>query len=355
MPPARTGVADYSAALLRRLRARGRVELDSSADVNLYHLGNNQLHADVYHRALREPGIAVLHDAVLNHLFLGSLTKEEYVAEFVYNYGKWSREMAESLWRDRAAAASDPRYFEYPMLRRIADTSRALVVHNPAAAATVRSHAPDARVVEIAHLFEDPAPPPRAEIESVRSALEIPYDATVASVFGYLRESKRILPILRTLHRMQPSRIVLLLAGSIASRDLARAIEPYAGEPWLRRVSHAPSRKFWLLAFATDVCINLRYPAAGETSGIGVRLMGIGKPVLMTAGSEIERIPESSCIRVDHGLSEEAQLAAMLAWLESNRRDAADIGRGAREYTLREHDPERCTDAYWQTLTAVAR
>jgi hypothetical protein len=42
-----------------------------------------------------------------------------------------------------------------------------------------------------------------------------------------------------------------------------------------------------------DACINLRYPAAGETSGIAIRLMGIGKPVLLTDG-EVLAFPEGA-------------------------------------------------------------
>jgi len=72
LPPARTGVADYAAALLSALRRRGTVEVNPRrADVWLYHLGNNQLHRDIYRRALARPGIVVLHDAVLQHFFLG--------------------------------------------------------------------------------------------------------------------------------------------------------------------------------------------------------------------------------------------------------------------------------------------
>src|SRR5579859_6079285 len=154
LPPASTGVADYSAALLTALRKRGRVECGArNADVQLYHVGNNQLHRAIYERALREPGIIVLHDAVLHHFFLGSLTEQQYVDEFVYNYGEWNVDLAHALWKSRARSATDPRYFEYPMLKRIAERSLAVIVHNSAAAGIVRSHAAAARVHEIPHLF----------------------------------------------------------------------------------------------------------------------------------------------------------------------------------------------------------
>src|SRR5450631_1724403 len=90
MPPAHTGVADYSAGLLAELQRTGNVQLnDTSADVRLYHLGNNHLHQPIYEQALQVPGVIVLHDAVLHHFFLGSLTAAQYIAEFVYNYGQW--------------------------------------------------------------------------------------------------------------------------------------------------------------------------------------------------------------------------------------------------------------------------
>src|SRR5262249_51227576 len=154
-----TGVSDYSAALLRELKKLGEVCTNAPGGINLYHLGNNHLHREIYARALAEPGVIVLHDAVLQHFFLGTLTEAEYVDEFVLNYGEGSRDLAHDLWRPRARSAADPRYFAYPMLKRIAAKSKAVIVHNPAAAGAVTSHAPSVKVVEIPHLFLNPPVP----------------------------------------------------------------------------------------------------------------------------------------------------------------------------------------------------
>jgi len=51
----------------------------------------------------------VLHDAVLQHLFLGMFDEANYVNEFVSNYGEWMRGFAEELWSHRARSAADPR------------------------------------------------------------------------------------------------------------------------------------------------------------------------------------------------------------------------------------------------------
>jgi len=65
----------------------------------------------------------VLHDAVLQHFFLGTRTHQQYIDEWVYNYGEWRRDMGEDLWQGSGRSSVDPRYFDFPMLRRIVECS----------------------------------------------------------------------------------------------------------------------------------------------------------------------------------------------------------------------------------------
>ncbi|MFN3323968.1 MAG: glycosyltransferase family 4 protein [Bryobacteraceae bacterium] len=339
LPPERTGVADYSAALLAELRKLGEVEVGGDRDVSLYHIGNNGLHREIYRRAIERPGIAVLHDAVLQHFFLGSLDAGQYEEEFVYNYGEWHRDLARDLWSGRARSAADPRYFAYPMLRRIAECSRAVIVHNPGAAAIVARHAPRARVVEIPHLFQTPGPLHGSEPILLRSGWGLPARAFVFGVFGHLRESKRLTTVLRAFTRVKGSGapVALLIAGEFASSDLARALEPMLRQPGILRAGYTPDPEFWRLAHAVDACINLRYPPAGETSGIAIRMMGIGKPVVVTDGPEVSRYPEAACVRVESGACETEMLAAAMEWLARHPEDAREIGIRARAHILEHH------------------
>lgn len=355
LPPARTGVADYSASLLASLQLRGNVQVaPKRADVRLYHLGNNQLHREIYERALAHPGIVVLHDAVLQHFFLGAFDERQYVEEFVHNYGEWHREMAHSLWRDRASSGSTRHYYAYPMLRRIAETSRAVIVHNPEAARIVREHAPGAQVVEIPHLFDPPAPPDAADVIRFRAALGLSPHSFLFAVFGYLRESKRILNILRAFDvvRREVPETALLIAGDFASQDLARAAEPLLAHPGVVRLGHLPEHQFWLAAEACDACINLRYPAAGETSGIAVRLMGMRKAVLVTDGAECSRIPETACLRIAPGVAEMASLTEHSILAASLPQTTREIGRRAAGHVHSFHSLDRVADRYWETLCA---
>jgi glycosyltransferase involved in cell wall biosynthesis len=354
LPPAPTGVADYSAALLSALRELGHVDANAAtADVHLYHLGNNHLHRDIYARALRQPGVVVIHDAVLHHFFLGSLTEQQYIDEFVYNYGAWHTDLARSLWKSRALSATDPRYFEYPMLKRIAEQSLAVIVHNPAAAGMVKAHAPAAKVHEIPHLFLPPGLPPLYEVERLRAKLGLKPSAFLFGVFGHLRESKRLLPILRAFDTVRhTTAAALLVAGEFASSDLARSLEPLLHAPGILRIGHLPERAFWLHAAAVDACINLRYPAAGETSGIAIRFMGIGKPVLLSNGLEVSRIPDAACIRVDTGPTEEPMLTAAMQWLAASPSDAREIGARATRHVAEHHAIHSVAAAYWRVLSS---
>jgi glycosyltransferase involved in cell wall biosynthesis len=355
LPPARSGVADYSAGLLRALKSSGAVQL-GDGDINLYHLGNNQLHGEIYQRALEKPGIAVLHDAVLQHFFLGSLSEQGYIAEFIYNYGAWSEDLAREMWCSRARSASDPQYFRYPMLKRVAERSLALIVHNPAAAAMVKAHVPGAAIHEIPHLLDLPEPAERSKIDHLRRTLGVREGTFLFGVFGHLRESKRLAAVLRSFHRARAAAdIALLVAGDFVSRDLERALEPLLHTEGISRVGYTPERDFWLHAAAVDACINLRYPTAGETSGISIRLMGIAKPVLMSACLETAGFPDAGCLRVDTGPAEEDLLVEFMVWLARFPRDARTIGERAAAHIREFHNPGRVADMYWQVICACYR
>ena len=318
LPPAKSGVADYAADLLPLLPAR----VNRPGDVNLYHVGNNQLHREIYARALREPGVVVLHDAVLHHFFLGSMGEGEYVDEFVYNYGEWSRELGRELWRGRSGSAMDPRYFRYGMLRRLIERSRAVIVHNAEAARRVGEKA---RVIP--HYFKVPVLPEGWEVERWRAERGVRPSTTLFAVMGYLRESKRVMAVVRTFRRLRAERgdMELVLAGEIGSTDLARAVD-WEG---VMRVGHMTEREFWLVGSAVDVVVNLRYPASGETSGIGLRMMGIGKPVLTSDGEGLE---------VPAGVGEEEMLGETMRACADRPGRVREYGLAVRERVRREHD-----------------
>lgn len=329
----------------------------SECDVALYHVGNNTLHRDIYQRALTHPGVVVLHDAVLQHLLLGMLDSNEYVEEFIYNYGEPSRDLGRQLWEQRARSGADARYFARPMLRRIASAARAVIVHNPAAATLVREHAPQANVFEIPHLFRPPAVPSAEETVRFRESLGVTPETLLIGTFGHQRETKRLTVLLRAFQSALRAHtdVRLLVSGEFISSAFENAIAPLLQHPRIIRTAYLPELELWRYAAAADLCVNLRYPSAAETSGIAVRMMGIGKPVIFTASEALARIPENACLRLDVGPEEEQMLAGYIAWLAGNREAGLGIGRRAAAHVAQCHAPEKVAREYWNVLREFSR
>jgi hypothetical protein len=116
-----------------------------------------------------------------------------------------------------------------------------------------------------------------------------------------------------------------------------------------------PDRQFWTAAQAVDACINLRFPSAGETSGITIRMMGIGKPVLMSAGEETSPFPQDACIPIDPGLAETSMLADYMVWLCGSPAIAREIGARAAACVAARHLPAQAARAYVELLSCCGR
>jgi glycosyltransferase involved in cell wall biosynthesis len=355
-PGSHSGVADYAETLRGALARLTRVERGAAAaDIHLYHLGNNRLHQADYARALATPGIVVLHDAVLHHFLLGTCSREQYLAEWIHNYGVWKRDLGEELWRDRARAHADPRYFRFPMLRRIVERSRGVIVHNPGAAAIVGSVNSLTPVAVIPHFCEIADPPDHAVTARFRQQLGIGQDVTLFNIFGYLREPKRVVQCIETfkkLHLASP-KTALLLAGEIVSNDLARLLRSEPAQPAIFRTGHLSDEDFRIACAAADGCLNLRYPGVGETSGITVRLMGLAKPVIVTDSAENADFPPQAVLRVAPGVAEAAELFDHMILVAEFPALAREIGREARLHIQQHHSLDTVARRFWEVLCAA--
>ena len=128
----------------------------------------------IYARALEQPGVVVLHDAVLHHFLLGQLDETRYVDEFVFNYGEWNRGLALGTC---GAAVPPPAPIAATSItrccRRIAERSRASSSTTRRRRASCGNTRPRARVEEIPHLFAPPPLPSEAEVIRYRQRIGV--------------------------------------------------------------------------------------------------------------------------------------------------------------------------------------
>src|SRR5262245_25625894 len=171
LPPSKSGIADYNAELLPYLAKGAEIsvfveKLDETSkrekhpadfsiheaaqfeeqlerrpfDLCVYHLGNNPYHEYIYERAIRTPGLLVLHEHCIHHLIawktLGRGDKTGYWNEMFYAYGRRGGRMAEMR---AEAIGSDYQQFLMPLNRRVVDGSLGVIVHNAYAASQLEA------------------------------------------------------------------------------------------------------------------------------------------------------------------------------------------------------------------------
>ncbi len=338
-PPSRSGVTEYAELLHQTLAGSGEIHWGGGSPTRLYHVGNNELHRSIYDEALRHPGVVILHDGVLQHLLLGALDEADYVDEFVYNYGEWSRQLGQKLFCNRSQSGSAAIYFRYPMLRRLAETSLAIVVHNSRAAAMVRQHVATATVVVIPHLVQTPALPPATRGGRPRFG-----------VFGYLRQSKRIRTFLAAakIAGVQP-----VLSGDFVDDNYRKALAPTLAEAGVEHTSYLSRQQFAERILSVDAVVSLRSPSVGETSGITVQAMALGRPAIVSDASEGCDYPPGTCASIDEGPAEIENLAAVMQWLSAYPADRLALGGAGRRHVLQHHAPAAVAQQFWHLLKST--
>ena len=93
----------------------------------------------------------------------------------------------------------------------------------------------------------------------------------------------------------------------------------------------------WSLLAATDVCVSLRYPTMGETSGVAVRALSLGRPLVVSDIGWFADLPDEVALKVPVGDAEVVVLAATLERLAREPELREEMGAAARALAEGEH------------------
>ncbi len=344
LPPSKSGIADYSATLAQHLSALVPLDLVSQAgarwepsryDVILYQMGNNPWHDFVYELALQHPGVVVLHEANLHHLLVELTIRrgdwEAYLAELEYEAG------AEAAARGRRVRAGEigPDYDGVPMLRRLLERSRALIVHSRYVAERAREAGFSGPIACIPH----GAWIPDADRMAYRSRLGLDETTPLIGIFGHLKPYKRIpeaLRAFRRLVRLQPRARLILVGEPHPDLPLGPLLQSLDLEAHARVLGYTPIEDFTGYMAACDIVLNLRYPTVGETSGSLLRALGLGKAVLVSDVGAFSELPEEVCLKVNVGPGEEDLIFEYLNLLVMRPDLARAMGERARAWVEKE-------------------
>ena len=368
LPPARSGVAAYSAELLPRLRQQLVIDSypESSAhdfvwrarrqpyDLVVYQLGNARWHDYMWAYLARYPGIVVLHDVRLHQARARHLLQQrragDYRAEFRYDHPDANADFTEYA----VEGLGGPIYYFWSMLRVVMRTARVVAVHNARVAADLRDEYPGTRV-EAIRMGVPPLEVAHGARDATRRALELPADAVVFAAFGKITTEKRIGSVLSAVRALaaENRNVYLLLVGDRGEYPALDAeLAQHGIADRVRVTGHVDDEAIGSHLAAADACLCLRWPTALESSASWLRCLAAGRPTVITDLPHLIDIPERVTLRVDL-LDEERTLTESMRRLCDDPRLRADIGRAGCEYWIAGHSLDAMADDYRRLVTTA--
>ena len=366
MPPAPTGVATYSRAVLeglvrigyspnvRRIEPIWPVKPRHEGQIpwytmSVYHLGNNvEFHRDAYRHAIQTPGLVVIHDLALDDFVRGMIAAGDPLG---YQAVREGLANAPKLAHLEDARANEP--LRVPWVAHVARRARGIVVHSEFGRRYLRELGCRTPVYVAPHpVVEKDADVGRAQGRRtvLRGGLEAQGMRTLVGVFGDLNAAKLIDLVLAAVARL-PESVHLVLVG--------RRIEGYDVDAVLRssglgaRVTVLPDvsdEDFLAWLCAADVTVDLRFPHRGEVSGSLARAMQCGRPTIVSATGTYLDLPEDLAVRVSPGRVDPEELAGAIGRLVDHPDLRARMGERARAHMTELARGDRTARVYAEAI-----
>ncbi len=392
LPPLKSGIADYNADLLPALRTLGvavdvfvppgySLEEQAAAleetselcphslcttermvkyDAILYHIGNNATYHEYMVSTLAAfPGIVVFHDYSVHHL-MAALTVErnlhdDYLRELERQYGLPAayRALLAMLGRTNKTLWNEP--LQYPANARVLEHATAVITHSEFVADLVRKNGYVKPVFVVPHYAIQPDDV--ADEDHLREQIGLSEYELVLASFGFMTRAKQIEGVLTTLRLMdselRDSGISwrYLIVGEVAPDYPLRAlVADLHLEERVVFTDYVDMAAFNRYLRITDVCINLRYPTYGESSGTLARMLGMGKAVIVSRIGSFAEFPDGVVHKVpidDAGHVELRQALRKLLFDSSYR---VQLGARATEFAEAELGIVKAAKGYIEAI-----
>jgi glycosyltransferase involved in cell wall biosynthesis len=404
LPPIRSGIADYSADVLRAIAPSHAVDVfvQSQAelawgresglqvqpahdfvwrqhrapyDLTVFQVGNAWCHEYLWPYMVQFPGLVVLHDGQLHHARAWSLLRRrrenDYRAELRFAHPQLSPDAAELA----IAGFDGPIYYAWPLLRAVVASARLTAVHSLGLARHLGDEFPDVPVSRVRMGVPDPWSEcdRRAARVAIRERHGFPGDAFVLVSFGGITPEKRPAPILRALaaaSAYRPDIHVLFVGQPSAHYDVFAEAARHDVSGRITAAGYVSDEELPAYLASADAALCLRWPTARETSASWIRCLAAGLPVVTTDLAHQGELPllDPRSWTVIHGgtsmttpvpiaigidvLDEDHSLALALRRLAADGQLREALGYAARDYWEGHHSLAHMAGDY---LAAVDR
>jgi len=397
LPPAPTGIADYTVDVVRALAGKGDIELFHDQDqvsgsiplpafpiaelparaavlpydAVIYQMGNAPAHDFMYDWMQRIPGSVILHDLVLYHSFARRFLEAPEAQAYAKDpSSREKREEAEKAHASFLAAieavypgqgerlkdahfntTGDLLPYVFPLFEPALAKALSVGAHNEFMVDAIQAARPDLACVPLAMPVR-PVAVSSALVSKLRTTFGLRDESAVVGCFGLVTREKRIETVARAVRRIADRHpgVRLLLAGQVSDPAWLEALLDRIGvSPRTIVTGRLESDEFAAAMEIAEVAVHLRYPTARETSAALLRVMAQGRPVIISDIANQSEIPDDAALRVDLA-DEEGDLARALHRLLSDKAFARSLGEGARRFILEAHSDARTRATYERLL-----
>lgn len=383
LPPLQSGISDYSVDIIVALASYFDIDvyIDSgyTSDVALpenvsvishkkydsnrklyretvFQVGNSEYHVYMWPYIKKWGGLVVLHDynmhGVVMAKFLGAQRD-------IKAYRKILEEDLDSAACDMCMAATDD-WKKLDRLRTdveingfIINYARKIIVHSIEAKEKLLNKDIGRNV---RHIPSYAKIKPLVDVQRGKSKLGISEKTVVFAAFGHVHRTKRAIQILKAFALLTDKyENAMLFFGGKMDTSLENEFDSTVAELHLKDkvkvTGYLDLDEFLDYMDATDICMNLRWPYNGETSGSLMRMLAKGKCIMVNDIGSFAEIPDDCCIKLPsvETMSENREVLSIYQAMQElcmNDDLRAKISTNARRYAERELDLEIIVKKY---------
>ena len=343
-------------------------ELDQESTRNelnllVYHIGNNwNCHREVVHMLEKYSGIVELHDVGLHYLAIERVLEtqdwDEYKRLAEYCHGARGRKIVEDYLQGIGDAPWSNHPLDMSMTRHILEKATAVVVHSEFAKQMVLGLFPNIPIANIPHHSCDIIDDADEFQKECRKKLSISNTEIVIGSFGFATYPKRIIQILDALERIkaQGYSFLYVLVGEVQKEiDIQQELKRRNLSNCVIVTGFATLEDFKLYMGACDFCINLRYPTQGESSGSLHRMLGMGKPAIVTDIGTFADYPDDVVFKVGYDEGEVDDIFGAISLLLRDRAELKKRSKKALEFAKTHCDLGKNAQMYADFFAAVQK
>lgn len=378
LPPARTGISDYTAMLIRELVQHYDIDVivqqqeisDAWILQNctvrtvqwflenigfyervIYHMGNSHFHEHMLYMLERVPGVVILHDFFLSGLQAhhAQSTGELSWMQKLYESHGYPALLADQIPSDRGMVL-----WTYPINLSVLQQSLGIIVHSEFSRRLARqwygSNAADQWQI-IPLMRENPL----SDIQdkaNIRDLLQIHEDAFVVCSFGLLGKHKLnhdLLEAFLTSALARDPKCLLIFVGAIDEGPYKRAlhsrIEMSNLSSRIRITGWVNALEYQQYLLTADLAVQLRTLSRGETSAAVLDCMSHGLATIVNANGSMADLDSSAVWMLpDEYRLHELSMALEILWNSPQQR--THKGHRAKQVIRSQHLPSDCARQY---------